>query len=436
MKTRFILCCLILFHSIVLLAENYPYRSDVLWVTEPDHCDWIYHTGEQAKIEVRLYQYGMPQDGIKVNYELADDLMPADSHGSVTLQNGRAFIKAGTMKKPGFRDCRLTAHLQGKTYRHHIKVGFSPEQIRPYTQKPDDFETFWEENMKEAAAFPLSYTMSPVKELCTEKADCYLVKLQLNRKGQAIYGYLFRPKGATSKSCPVVLCPPGAGIKTIKNPLRHAFYAEQGFIRFEFEIHGLNPTWSEEMFQEISRAFNGAENGYLTYGLDNRDNYYMKRVYLACIRCIDFLTALPEWDEKNVIVQGASQGGALALVTAALDKRVTLCAASHPALSDMAAYRAGRADGYPHFSKIKGMDTPEKRKTMAYYDVVNFARQVTVPVFLTWGFNDNTCPPTTSYAVYNTLACPKETLITPVNEHWTSDETERAILKWIEKNLQ
>ena len=44
--------------------------------------------------------------------------------------------------------------------------------------------------MKETAAFPLSYTMSPVKELCTEKADCYLVKLQLNRKGQAIYGYL------------------------------------------------------------------------------------------------------------------------------------------------------------------------------------------------------------------------------------------------------
>lgn len=116
------------------------------------------------------------------------------------------------------------------------------------------------------------------------------------------------------------------------------------------------------MFQEISRAFNGAENGYLTYGLDNRDNYYMRRVYLACIRCIDFLTALPEWDGKNVIVQGASQGGALALVTAALDKRVTLCAASHPALSDMAAYRAGRADGYPHFSKIKGMDTPEKER--------------------------------------------------------------------------
>ena len=23
-------------------AENYPYRSDVLWVTVPSHADWLY----------------------------------------------------------------------------------------------------------------------------------------------------------------------------------------------------------------------------------------------------------------------------------------------------------------------------------------------------------------------------------------------------------
>ena len=41
-------------------AENYPYRSDVLWVTVPDHADWLYKTGEKAKIEVQFYkcQYG------------------------------------------------------------------------------------------------------------------------------------------------------------------------------------------------------------------------------------------------------------------------------------------------------------------------------------------------------------------------------------------
>ena len=26
-------------------AENYPYRSDYLWLTVPDHADWLYKTG-------------------------------------------------------------------------------------------------------------------------------------------------------------------------------------------------------------------------------------------------------------------------------------------------------------------------------------------------------------------------------------------------------
>lgn len=422
--------------TILSMAENYPYRSDLLWVTEPDHPDWIYRTGEKAKIKISLFKYGIPQDGITVNYETGSELMPSDKTGSITLKNGKAEINIGTLDKPGFRDCIFSVMINGKKYSHHVKVGFSPDKIKPYTEMPDGFMDFWKNNIKEASEFPLKYTKEKAEEYCTEKIDCYLIKLQLNNRGQAVYGYLFYPKNAKPESCPVVLSPPGAGIKTIKEPLRHKYYAEEGFIRLEFEIHGLNPTMSEEQFKEISNAFNGKENGYLTNGLDNKDNYYMKRVYLSCLRCIDMLTSLPEWDGKNVIVQGGSQGGALAMITAGLDKRVTACVVNHPALSDMAGYMAGRAGGYPHFFRTRGMDTKEKLETMSYYDVVNFARLIKADTFMTWGFNDNTCPPTTSYAVYNTLECNKEALITPINEHWTSEETERGHLEWIKKHLK
>lgn len=433
---RLVILISVLFTCILTSAENYPYRSDLLWVTVPDSPDWTYETGDKASIDVQLYRYGMPLTGIKVYYEIGGDMMPADTKGSVELKDGKAVINIGTMKEPGFRDCRLSVEIDGKTYKHHVKVGFSPEKIQPYTQMPADFTRFWEKNMAEAGSFPLTYTREPAPEYSTDKIDCWLVKLQLNKKGQAVYGYLFMPKNASAGSHPVVLCPPGAGIKTIKGPLRHKYYAEEGCIRFEFEIHGLNPKMTDEQFKEINTAFNGKENGYLTNGLDNKDNYYMKRVYLSCVRCIDFLTSLPEWDGKNVAVQGGSQGGALALVTAGLDSRVTACVANHPALSDMAGYMAGRAGGYPHFFKTEGMDTPEKLETMAYYDVVNFARMITAPTFITWGFNDDVCPPTTSYAVYNVLTCPKEALITPINEHWTSEETEYNHLKWIQKHLK
>ncbi|MGL4519047.1 MAG: acetylxylan esterase [Phocaeicola sp.] len=435
MKKRVLIWMMACLVAVVAVAQNYPYRSDVLWVTTPDKSDWLYEVGQKATVELQLFQYGIPQDGVEVRYELGGELMPADKTGKVVLKNGKAVIPVGTMKRAGFRDCKLTVELEDQRYKHHIKLGFSPEKLQPYTQLPADFKEFWQGELDELAKFPLKYTKERVEKYCTESIDCHLVKLYLNKQQQAVYGYLFQPKAPGNY--PVVLCPPGAGIKTIKEPMRRAYYPENGFIRFEFEIHGLNPEWSDEMFKEISNAFSGRENGYLVNGLDNRNNYYMKRVYLACVRSIDFLTSLPEWDGKNVAVQGGSQGGALAMVTAGLDSRVTACVANHPALADMAGYKDNRAGGYPHFfTRYEGMDTPEKIATMAYYDVVNFAKFIKVPTRLTWGYNDDVCPATTSYIVYNVLDCPKEALLTPVNEHWTSDRTEIEHMRWIQRQLK
>ena len=417
-------------------AENYPYRSDYLWVTVPDHADWLYKTGEKANIEIQFYKYGIPRNG-EVTYTVGNDLLGTDTKGTVTLKNGRAKINIGTKKTPGFRDVVLTMKLDGQSYTHHVKVGFSPEKIQPFTQEPKDFNTFWQGNLDELAKIPLSYTKEIAKEYCTDKVDCYLVKIPVSRRKQCVYGYLFYPKNAQPGKHPVVLCPPGAGIKTIKEPLRHKYYAENGFIRLEIEIHGLDPRLPKETFDDISRAFNSDPTGYLENGIDNRDRYYMKHVYLALVRCIDLLTSLPEWDGRNVAVQGGSQGGALALVAAGLDKRVNLCVVNHPALSDMAGYtEKGRTGGYPHFNRMTGLYTPSNISTMAYYDVVNFARKVKATTYMTCGYNDNTCPPTTSYAVWNTLNCEKESLITPINEHWTSDATEYGQMVWIKKHLQ
>lgn len=435
MKRLLSLLLMVVAISMAGLAENYPYRSDYLWVTVPDHDDWLYRAGEKARVEVQLYKYGIPQDAT-VNYEIADDMLAADRKGEVVMKHGRAVIDMGTRNTPGFRDLRLSAVVDGKKYVHHVKVGFSVDEIRPFTREPADFIDFWNRNIEDMRAVPLSYTKEKAEEYCTDKIDCYLLKIRLNKQNQSVYAYLFYPKNAQKGSCPVVLCPPGAGIKTIKEPLRHKYYAEHGFIRMEMEIHGLDPRLPKETFDDITKAFNGRENGYLYNGLQDPDRYYMKRVYLSLIRCLDLLTALPEWDGRNLIVQGGSQGGALAIVAAGLDRRVTQCIVNHPALSDMAAYSAGRTGGYPHFNKVDGMFTDRNMRTMAYYDVVNFARHVTADVYMTWGYNDNTCPPTTSYAVWNTFTCPKEALITPINEHWTSDDTEYRQMEWVLKKLR
>ena len=440
LKTIFLLLAFILAMNMSgvqnIKAENYPYKSDYLWLTVPDHADWLYQTGENAKVEVSFCKYGIPRDG-ELKYSIGNDMLQPDKHGSVKLKNGRAVINMGTKKTPGFRDMKLSVSLDGKTYEHHIKVGFSVDKIKPYTQEPQDFRSFWQKNVEELKQVPMSYTKELYKDYCTDKIDCYLVKLQIDKMGHSMYGFLFYPKNAQPGKHLVVLCPPGAGIKTIKDPMRNKYYAENGFVRFEVEIHGLDPRISSETFGEISRAFNDRNGGYLANGLENKDIYYMKHVYVGLVRCIDFLTSLPEWDGKNVAVQGGSQGGALAIIAAGLDSRVTQCVANHPALSDMAGYAAkGGTGGYPHFCRQPQiLSNKDCLNTLAYFDVVNFARYVKAPTYLTWGYNDVTCPPTTSYAVWNTLKCTKESLLTPINEHWTTTETNRGQMEWIKAHL-
>lgn len=432
MKKNFFSLLLTLLLSIIggvtIHAENYPNRSDYLWVTVPDHSDWLYKTGEKASVEVQLYKYGVAQNA-EVEYEIAPDMLAAETRGKVTLKNGRATISMGTRKTPGFLDLKLTTTIGGQKTSHHIKVGYSVEKITPFTKEPADFMSFWQNEIAEMRKTPLAYSIEEVREYTTDKADCYLLRLEINKQHQCIYAYYWLPKGKTN--CPIVLCPPGAGVKTIKEPLRHRYYADNGCIRMEMEIHGIDPRTSDEQFKEISNALNQGANSYFSNGIDSREHYYMRRVYLSLVRAIDYLTTLPQWDGKNVVMQGGSQGGALSIVAAAIDPRVTLCVANHPACADMAAYsEKGRTGGYPHLHR-QGYLTPQFIKTLEYYDVVNFARHITCPVRMTWGYNDSTCPPTTSYAVWNVLTCEKESLITPINEHWTSEATERDHCDWI-----
>ena len=140
-------------------SENYPYRSDYLWITVPDHNDWLYRVGEEAKIEIGFYLYGIPQN-IEINYEIGPDMLPSISMGKAALQNGKTIISIGTMTRPGFLDLRLTAKIGDKSYPHHIKVGFSPELLRPYTVNPLDFDDFWKETLEIARKTKLSYTIN------------------------------------------------------------------------------------------------------------------------------------------------------------------------------------------------------------------------------------------------------------------------------------
>ena len=95
-------------------------------------------------------------------------------------------------------------------------------------------------------------------------------------------------------------------------------------------------------------------------------------------------------------------------MTAGLDSRVKGLVAFYPALCDMVGYIHNRAGGWPHMFNKQENQTAEKANTARYYDAVNFARQIKVPGFYSFGYNDMVCPPTTTYSAYNVIQAPKQ----------------------------
>jgi cephalosporin-C deacetylase-like acetyl esterase len=183
----------------------------------------------------------------------------------------------------------------------------------------------------------------------------------------------------------------------------------------------------------------GALNEYYFTNLNDRNQYYYKRVYVGCVRAVDFLLSLPQTDSTRVAVYGGSQGGALTIVTAALHSQVKYLAALYPALSDMTGYLHGRAGGWPHMfspSRRGQFEYPQAIQTVGYYDVVNFARMIQIPGWYSWGYNDEVCPPTTAYAVYNNIQAPKQLFITKETGHYLSQPQEKELSQWLVKVLQ
>jgi cephalosporin-C deacetylase-like acetyl esterase len=300
----------------------------------------------------------------------------------------------------------------------------------PTTTEPDDFTQFWTDARNELTAIPMDVKMTLIPERCTEKVNVYHLSLQNYPGNSRLYGILCVPRA--KGKYPAILRVPGAGIRSYYGDI---VAAEKGAVTLQIGIHGIPVVMEESLYEDLRF---GALNNYQTFNLDDRNQYYYKRVYLGCIRAVDFIFSMDEFDGVNLAVAGGSQGGALSIVTAGLDNRVKYILPYYPALCDLTGYIFDRAGGWPHMFRNADDNDPVIQKeilTSKYYDVVNFARYVQAEGLYSWGFNDNVCPPTSMYSAYNMIKAKKQLFLAPETGHWTYPEQHLKSDAWLFEKL-
>ena len=402
------------FYSLLQAAE-----PKIKVAVTADHSDWVYKLNEKPKFKIRVTQNGQTMNDVIIQYEIGHEKMKPIVKETKQLKNGELELEVNGMDTPGFLRCRVNAEFEHIKYEGLATAAFSPEKIQPTTSMPEDFKSFWEKSIVANGKIPMDVKMELLSAQSNEKVNVFHVNIQNGSLGMRVYGILCVPK-APGKY-PAVLQVPGAGVRPYKGDLR---LAEQGVITFQIGIHGIPVNLDSVVYANLKF---GALVGYPGFNLENRDSYYYKHVFLGCLRANDFLCSLPEYDGVNLAVMGGSQGGALSIVTAALDTRVKALSCLYPALCDVNGYQYGRAGGWPHLFNNPENRTKEKVETSRYYDVVNFAKLLTAPGFYSFGFNDETCPPTSIYSAYNSITAHKEIYIVKEAGHaGQSEQYKRA----------
>ncbi len=436
MKTNFLLTVIMmLIASTQAAAQKFPQefsaqrRASIETIATTNHPDRLYRIGDTAKVEIVALNHGLPLEA-EVSYRTGPEMLLPNEWQKAPLKSGRLEIDMGTMTEPGFMAVEWSFSVDGRTYKDLLKVGFAPDKIKTYARMPSDFFDFWTKAVVEARKTALEPDVWDAPEWTNDQIETKLVRLHVGKE-KWMYGYLTRPRDG--KPHPVVLCLPGAGSKKVEPA---DYYAQRGYIYLKMEIHGNDPRLSDAEYETMRKQ---KCEGYVKQGIENRDTYYYKDVYAGVVRCMDYLCSLPDWDGLNAFVTGGSQGGALTVVTAALSDKVTALVSFYPALNDLTGFLHGRAGGWPKFfttlyndGNLKDFRREKAEQTLQYYDVTNFARMLTLPGFYSYGYNDDTCSPTSICGMLNEIKAPKIIDITPSSGHWRFTESQNRAVEWMQ----
>ncbi len=313
------------------------------------------------------------------------------------------------------------------------------EQTRAAFKRPADFDAFWNGVKSDLTEVPADWERlaGAGGETETHTIDW----LRFSSLGDMlVYGWLAVPKLLTTQTGHRgYLWLPGYSLGN-PPPGPEALYPDT--VTLGLNIHGHLPD-TPYQHPSLSNA------DYITQGIESPQTYIYRKIVGHCLRALDVLAAQPEAGADRLSVGGMSQGGGLALVTAALAPEVKLCLADMPwlcalelalSLLDRSKYKKMGVARYPDargliadYAEAHPETAEQIYQTYSYFDPLSHAANIGCPTQVSAGGRDPSCKPPTIYAVYNEMVCEKEMLYLPATGHDIVPAMHDAHMKWVQQ---
>lgn len=418
MKTKFLTTIILM----IAIGQNMTAKNNVdLSVKVENTCaDIILKCGKTAEFTVEIKKDGQLLKEGQCDVILSNDGGAVLKEFKHNLADSNPFKVTGTMDIPSFLKCQANMEKSSDA----SSAAFEPEKIVPGLPCPDDFDKFWADSLKCQEAVSDPVRLIPMPQSVTKKYEVFKIEVS-TPDNEKIYGYMTVPR--KDGKFPVIVNVPGAS-KLVNAPV---FRPEGNIIFVIMNVHRMDPSNDPKEWQAQKKAIMPLRYA----GLPDREKYYYRNSILAVNAVINYMASYPRWDGKHLVFEGASQGGGFALFMGGLNKHLTALVSKISAMCDHGGCLTGRSSGWPKlYMQAENGDkirTDEILKMSGYFDGVNFAKRIKVPVMMAVGFKDTTCSPGSIYAAYNSISSKKEIINDVHAGHGISREFSKQIDEWL-----
>lgn len=399
-----------------LLGWQQPIQAQGILFSQ-SHENGVYHSGDRARVVLSIKDKSTQAVTLKLQHNFSSYTTEQKNYNGDSL-----VVFDQIVREP----VTLVWEARTNTDSGWIGLIVNPESYQPGTKRPADLEAFWNKQKKDLLALPIQLVSKPVPN--TNPAyQC--LDLEINcTSPKPVRGYFAMPTNAAKKSLPIVINFHSAGVagdwcrSKPEIALRYARMGK-GALVFDLNAHGMLNGQSQAYYDSLDK---GELNRYAQIGITNKNESYFLGMYQRLLRTIDYLTSLPEWDGKRILVIGESQGGGQSLVAAGLDKRVTAAVVTVPAMCDWGGTLVGRKGSWPYLFETK-IDRTVLEANLPYFDAVHLLKGSTATIVAEIGLIDQTCPSSALYAVLNQTKGKNIIVTAPYRAHHFTQTAYRQI---------
>ena len=278
------------------------------------------------------------------------------------------------------------------------------DQLRSFTPDvavPPDFDEFWERTLTEARDAAGDVDVTPVDSGLAH-VDVFDVTFP-GFGGHPVKAWYARPSGDDRHlPCVVEIAGYGGGRGLA---FEHTLWPAAGYAYLIIDTRGQGSAWGAGGETPDPVGSTAAMPGYMTRGILDPEQYYFRRVITDAVLAVDTARVLPGVDGARVAFKGASQGGGIAIAVAGLVPDLMAVMPDVPFLCHFER-AVSLADPMPYaeirqYLSVHRGASEQAFQTLSYVDGVNFSKRGVAPSLWSIALMDETCPPSTCFAAYN-----------------------------------